>query len=34
MDQNSRNISEKGQQKNLSVKLFQNLTSGFTEEDF
>ena len=30
----SRTIFEKGQPRNISVKLFQNLTSGFREEDF
>ena len=30
----SRTIPEKGHPKNIPVKLFQNLTSGFGEEDF
>ena len=30
----SRTIFEKGHPRNISVKLFQNLTSGFGEEDF
>ena len=29
-----RTILEKGHQRNISMKLFQNLTSGFREEDF
>ena len=33
-DQNSLTIFEKGQSRNISVKLFQNLTSCFGEEDF
>ena len=30
----SQTIFEKGHQRNIPVKLFQNLTSGFGEEDF
>ena len=30
----SRKLFEKGHQRNIPVKLFQNLTSGFREEDF
>ena len=33
-DQNSANSFWKGHQRNISVKLFQNLTSSFGEEDF
>ena len=33
-DQNFANIFEKGHQRNIPVKLFQNLTSSFGEEDF
>ena len=33
-DQNFMTIFEKGHSKNISMKLFQNLTSGFREEDF
>ena len=33
-DQNFANIFEKGHQRNIPVKLFQNLTSSFVEEDF
>ena len=33
-DQNFTNNFEKGHPRNISVKLFQNLTSGFREEDF
>ena len=33
-DQNFMNIFEKGYQRNIPVKLFQNLTSSFGEEDF
>ena len=33
-DQNLWTIFEKGHPRNISVKLFQNLTSGFREEDF
>ena len=33
-DQNSANIFEKGHPRNIPVKLFQNLTSSFREEDF
>ena len=34
MDQNFANIFEKGHQRNILVKLFQNLTSSFGEENF
>ena len=33
-DQNSRTIFEKGNPKNISMKLSQNLTKAFREEDF
>ena len=33
-DQNFVNIFEKGHSRNIHVKLFQNLTSSFEEEDF
>ena len=33
-NQNFTNNFEKGHSRNISVKLFQNLTSGFREEDF
>ena len=33
-DQNFPNIFEKGHQRNIPMKLFQNLTSSFGEEDF
>ena len=33
-DQNFANIFEKGHPRNIPVKLFQNLTSSFGEEDF
>ena len=33
-DQNFANNSEKGHSRNISMKLFQNLTSSFGEEDF
>ena len=34
MDQNFANSFQKGHPRNIPVKLFQNLTSGFGEEDF
>ena len=34
MDQNLQTVFEKGHLVNIPVKLFQNLTSGFREEDF
>ena len=33
-DQNFKNNSKKGHPRNIPVKLFQKLTSGFGEEDF